>query len=78
MAIKRVREPFVAVVGGVPRAYPAGQLIDDTDPVFKGRERLFEDVEAGVRRVEQATAAPGEKRSVRRPARQGKSKGEGQ
>lgn len=77
MAIMRVREPFVAVVGGVPRAYTAGQLIEDTDPVFKGRERLFEDVASGVRGVEQATAAPGEKRNVRRP-RQSRSKGEGQ
>lgn len=77
MAIMRVREPFVAVVAGVPRAYTAGQLIDDADPVFKGRERLFEDVAASVRNVEQATAAPGEKRSVRRPARKS-SKGEGQ
>lgn len=84
MAIKRVKEPFAARVGGVPRNYTTGQLLDEADPVVKGREHLFEDVETHVegRRepVEQATAAPGEKRAVGRPQRapRGKSKGEGQ
>lgn len=76
MAIKRVREPFAAVVGGVPRSYTVGQLVEDGDPVIKGREQFFEDVEAHLaskrseaKPVEQATAGPGEKRAVARPSR---------
>jgi hypothetical protein len=42
------------------RIVHAGDLFDSTDPVVKGREALFE---SAVQVVEQATAAPGEKRS---------------
>lgn len=72
MAIKRCKASFAVVVNGAPRVVTAGQLIDDSDPVVKGREASFEDVETYVSerksRVEQATADPGEKRSVGRPA----------
>jgi hypothetical protein len=85
MAIKRVKAPFAAIVRGVPRSYTTGQLVDESDPVVKGREHLFEDVEAhvgaGRGRVEEATAGPGEKRAVtrpQRPVRRTKGKGEGQ
>lgn len=45
-----------------------GQLVDSSDPIVKGRERFFEPVETYMdnragRDVEQATAAPGERRS---------------
>jgi hypothetical protein len=41
-----------------------GTLLNFDDPRVKGREHLFEETEL----VEQATAAPGEKRSVKKPA----------
>lgn len=44
-----------------------GQVVEEGDPVLKGRQHLFEPYEPKIRnypgRVEQATAAPGEKRS---------------
>lgn len=40
-----------------------GQLLDAKDPIIKGREHLFADPNEVV---EQATAEPGEKRTVRR------------
>ncbi|SDN17891.1 hypothetical protein [Streptomyces wuyuanensis] len=72
MAIKRCRAAFAVSVNGVPRMVTVGQLVDASDPVIKGREALFEDVDTYVSerapKVEQATADPGEKRSVGRPA----------
>lgn len=75
MPIKRCVAAFAASVDGVPRMYTVGQLVDASDPVIKNREGLFEDVETHMAdkaarqapRVEQATAEPGEKRSVGRP-----------
>lgn len=72
MAIKRCKTSFAVVTGGTPRVVRVGALVEDTDPVLKGRENLFEDAEAFVsaqtaRRVEQATARPGERRSITRP-----------
>jgi hypothetical protein len=72
MPIKRCTSAFAASVDGVPRMYTVGQLVDASDPVIKGREGLFEDVETHMAdkaarqapRVEQATAEPGERRSV--------------
>jgi len=77
MAIKRCKAAFAVSVSGVPRMVTVGQLVDASDPVIKGREHLFEDVETHVSekaarqapKVEQATAEPGEKRSVAPPAR---------
>lgn len=46
------------------RCIREGELLDPKDPLVKGREHLLEPVSA---RVEQATAAPGEKRSLTRP-----------
>jgi hypothetical protein len=75
---KRCKASFTAWTAGVPRVVTAGDLVDDGDPVIKGREHLFESVDAyvaarqpgavlppGPAEVEQATAAPGERRSVR-------------
>ncbi|MFD3532042.1 hypothetical protein [Streptomyces sp. NPDC058664] len=71
MAIKRAKSSFVAYIDGAPRLVNAGDLIDDSDPVVTGREALFGSIEdhvAGMgRSVEQATAGPGERRSVGRP-----------
>lgn len=63
---------------GVQRVLRPGDLVDENDPCVKGRESLFETVEANVHRatdraagkpvdgiIEQATAAPGERRSRR-------------
>lgn len=71
MAIKRCKSPFSVWANGVPRVIAGGQLIEDTDPVFKSHKDYFEDVETFVSDkgprtgVEQATAAPGEKRGLR-------------
>jgi hypothetical protein len=81
MAIKRCVAAFAASVDGVPRMYTVGQLVDASDPVIKGREGLFEDVETHMAdkaarqapQVEQATADPGERRSVGRPAKKAAS-----
>ncbi|WP_171111918.1 MULTISPECIES: hypothetical protein [unclassified Streptomyces] len=71
MAIKRCKASFAASVRGVPRVMRVGALVSDDDPVLKGREHLFEDVEAAVQepvRVEDASAAPGRRRSLTRQA----------
>ncbi|MEU2075424.1 hypothetical protein [Streptomyces sp. NPDC013489] len=71
MAIKRCKTPFAVVIDGAPRVITVGQLVDGDDPIVRGREANFEDVETYVSsrktRVEEATAAPGAKRSVGRP-----------
>ncbi len=59
MATVRAKESFTAD----GRIIAAGLFYDDADPIVKGREALFEPIE--VVRVEQATAAPGEKRSTK-------------
>ncbi len=69
MAILRVRESFLANWNGNPRVFTAGELVDSDDDITKGRGHLFEAVEVAAARVsspkvERATAAPGEKRSV--------------
>lgn len=69
MAILRCTESFA---GDDNRVVTAGSLVDADDPVVKGREHLFEPVETFMARragVEQATAAPGEVRTVKRPGR---------
>ena len=74
MAIKRCKASFAVSVNGVPRMVTAGQLVEASDPVIKGREHLFEDAETYVSdrapKVEQATAEPGERRSVLPPRKQ--------
>ena len=61
------RQAFATTVDGVTVIIQPGQIVDDGDPILKGRESLFDDFAPKVRtyhgqRVEQATAAPGEKR----------------
>jgi hypothetical protein len=53
----------------IPHSVSAGQVIDDKDWRVKGREFRFEPVESTVERrreVEQATRAPGEKRTAKK------------
>lgn len=60
------------VVNGVPYSLLAGQAWVADDPVVLAHPKLFTDLPTWVYTingpVEQATAAPGEKRNVRRPA----------
>lgn len=71
--IKRCKTSFAVSVGGVPRVMKAGALVQDDDPVIRGREHLFEDVDTFVQkqrtRAEAATAEPGERRSLSKPAK---------
>jgi hypothetical protein len=75
MAVLRCLAPFALTEkSGVERVVSAGDLVDSTDPVVKGREDLFEPVETTVARtkergVEKATASPGEKRTAAKPAK---------
>jgi hypothetical protein len=64
---------------GMPRFFGTGDLCDDSDPDFKGREHLFQPVEEAAavahnrrgmhpnRAMETATAAPGEVRHMTPP-----------
>lgn len=72
MAVLRCTEAFAFSdhKTGVERVVRPGDLVDSKDPLVKGREQWFEGVETTVdrvsdRSVEQATAAPGEKRATR-------------
>ncbi|MGW0131895.1 hypothetical protein [Streptomyces sp. NPDC003299] len=73
MSIKRATQSFTAYVDGVPRVVRVGDLVEDSDPVLRGRTQLFEDVEAHVAQAqprpgaEAATAAPGEQRALTPP-----------
>jgi hypothetical protein len=63
---KRAKTSFVTA-SNPPRVVHAGALFEDSDPVLKGRDDLFENVEEYIERMkapEQATAAPGERRSL--------------
>jgi hypothetical protein len=74
--IKRCKEPFATEIDGMLRVIAAGALVSTDDPAYtKGTADHFEDVgvhlatEKDTRaraagKVEQATAAPGEKRST--------------
>lgn len=75
MSVKRCKSAFTVWVNGVPRVIAGGDLVDDTDPVYKGHEHFFEDASAYVAkretagRVEDATAEPGDRREVTAPRR---------
>jgi hypothetical protein len=67
--VYRAKEPFAFTdKNGVPRSIVPGDLMTGGDPNLKGREHLFERVEVAAARavnvVEDASAAPGELRSV--------------
>ena len=78
MAYLRCIAAFVDFRDGAVELYNPGRLVDDSNPVIKGRESYFEPVEVAAARhagVEQATAEPGEKRSVARPVKKAAPKG---
>lgn len=63
----RVKESFITTIGGEEMEYQAGQLVQADDPAVKKFPHLFGELETRPRTrtspdVEQATAAPGEKR----------------
>ena len=74
MGILRCKEAFaVTDKDGAALVFAPGDLVDEKNTHVKGRESLFEPVEAAAERqprdVEAATAAPGERRNVTKPAK---------
>jgi hypothetical protein len=80
----RARETFIAAMpdGVPPLTVNAGKIIAAGDPILLGREPLFEEIDEAAARdaqtrihraapVEQATAAPGERRPTRRTTTDG-------
>jgi hypothetical protein len=76
MALLTVTESFADFRSGHPEVYNPGRLVDEKDPVVKGREAYFEPADAAASRVrvESATAAPGERRERSRPAKKAAAK----
>lgn len=61
----QAKESFVTHLDGEQVAVAAGDLVRAGHPLLNGREDLFKPAEGWVRfDVEQATAAPGEKRDA--------------
>ena len=59
----QAKESFVTMLNGEPQQVSAGDLVHPDHPILKGREELFQPARNHIRfDVEQATAAPGEKR----------------
>ena len=59
----QAKEPFVTMFNGEQVSVSAKDLVRAGHPLLKGREDLFKPAENVVRfEVEQATAAPGEKK----------------
>jgi hypothetical protein len=79
MSVYRAKEPFAYTSkSGVPRSIVPGDLMFDGDPDLKGREHLFERVEDAAARtksvVEDASAAPGELRSLSTVSKRGRGR----
>jgi hypothetical protein len=74
--MKRCTESFTIWRDGAPVAFAAGQLVDDKHPILKTHKHLFAEPEAStgqappaqLKPVEQATADPGEPRTLTPPA----------
>jgi hypothetical protein len=65
--IFKVRDPFaVAGEDGFPRPYPVGTLVAGDDPIATSHIDYLERVD--LHPVEKATAAPGERRTLRLPS----------
>jgi hypothetical protein len=63
----RAKEAFVTMYNGDQTSVQAGELVRAGHPIMKRREDLFEPVSSfGRFDVEQATAAPGEKRGEKK------------
>lgn len=71
MALRCIRS-FAAYSDGTPRVVRVGQLVQDDDPIVRGREGAFERVEDHLERraaVETATDEPGERREITPPVK---------
>ena len=72
--MKRCTESFTIWRDGAPVSFVAGQLVEDKHPILKSHGHLFAEPQATaagpsvLRAVEQATADPGEPRSLTPPA----------
>jgi hypothetical protein len=72
--MQRCNESFTIWRNGAPVAFVAGQLIDDKHPILKTHRHLFSEPTATasgpfvLRPAEQATADPGEARTLTPPA----------
>lgn len=73
--MKRCTESFTIWRDGAPVAFTAGQLVDDKHPILKSHKHLFEEPSGSrpasaftLKPVEQATADPGQQRSLTPPA----------
>lgn len=71
MAKIRCKTSFYDLHSGF--VFPAGALVDSSNPVVARNPHLFDSGPV----VEQATAAPGEKRARRTPAKKAAPKAEG-
>lgn len=75
MALLTVTEAFADFRSGYPVVYTPGMLVDERDPVIKGREAHFIVAEHAVRpSAETATAAPNERRTRGRAAKKATKK----
>lgn len=76
----RCKQSFVIGAGGANRVIRAGDIVAANDPRFKQHKHLFESkyFESSddfiERTVEQATAEPGERRSLTKPVRKAAKK----
>lgn len=72
MALKRCKTTFMLLEGSSRRVIRCGDIVDDDDDAYKKNKANFEPVRVTnfprSRAVEQASAAPGEKRRVTRKA----------
>ncbi|MFD7709475.1 hypothetical protein [Streptomyces sp. NPDC059786] len=74
--MKRCTESFTIWRDGAPVAFTAGQLVDDKHPILKSHKHLFAEPQATaghappaqLKPVEEATASPGENRTLTPPA----------
>lgn len=83
--MKRCTESFTIWRDGAPMAFVAGQLLDDKHPILKTHKHLFADpvtipqhAPAAARTTEQATADPGEARTLTPPAPGPDDRGDGE
>lgn len=75
----KANQGFATDVDGEPLFVQKGELVRDGHPLLKGREELFDHADRISRfdhkaEVEQATAAPGEKRGKPRRRSSGRAK----
>lgn len=62
--VYRCTEAFSVWEGQVPTVYGEGQEVLGDHPILKSHRAFFTKASDAIRGIEQATAAPGERRSV--------------